>query len=72
MISVEYRLWPEHSHPAPGEDCCVRLKWGSEHASELGIDATKIMIAGLQGVIASFICGEVRSIASMLMELGRK
>lgn len=45
-VSVEYRLAPEHPHPAPVEDCYAGLSWVAEHAGELGIDRTRIVIAG--------------------------
>lgn len=46
VVSVEYRLAPEHPHPAPVEDCYAGLVWTAEHADELGIDADRILIAG--------------------------
>lgn len=46
VLSVEYRLAPEHPDPAPVEDCYAGLKWTAEHAEELGIDPSRIMIAG--------------------------
>jgi acetyl esterase/lipase len=46
VISVEYRLAPEHPDPAPIEDCYAALKWVSEHVSELGIDPSKLLVAG--------------------------
>ena len=45
-VSVEYRLAPEHPHPAPVEDCYAGLVWTGEHCDELGIDASRLIIAG--------------------------
>ncbi|KAJ5927852.1 alpha/beta hydrolase fold-3 domain-containing protein [Penicillium verhagenii] len=45
-ISVEYRLAPEHPYPIPLNDCYAGLKWVSSHLSELGIDESRLMLAG--------------------------
>lgn len=45
-VSVEYRLAPEHPHPAPAEDCYAGLVWTGEHCGELGIDSSRLIIAG--------------------------
>jgi acetyl esterase/lipase len=45
-VSVDYRLAPETRHPGPVEDCYAALKWLHTHASELGVDPTRIAIAG--------------------------
>ncbi|ABY22748.1 esterase/lipase [Renibacterium salmoninarum ATCC 33209] len=47
LISVEYRLAPEHPHPAPVEDCYAGLLWSVTHAAELGIDAQRILLGGV-------------------------
>ena len=45
-VSVEYRLAPEHPFPAPVEDCYAGLVWTGEHCDELGIDPSRLIIAG--------------------------
>lgn len=46
VVSVEYRLAPEHPHPAPVEDAYAGLLWTAEHAEELGGDPERIVLAG--------------------------
>jgi acetyl esterase/lipase len=46
VISVEYRLAPDHPHPAPVEDCYAGLLWTVEHAEELGIDPERLVVGG--------------------------
>ena len=47
VISVEYRLAPEHPDPAPVEDCYAGLVWTAANAAQLGIDPKRLLIAGL-------------------------
>ncbi|MET7571346.1 alpha/beta hydrolase [Streptomyces sp. NPDC005492] len=46
VVSVEYRLAPEHPHPAPIEDVYAGLLWTAEHAKEIGGDPERILIMG--------------------------
>ena len=46
MLSLEYRLAPEHPHPTPVEDAYAGLTWLSGHAAELGIDPGRIAVMG--------------------------
>jgi len=46
VLSVDYRLAPEHPFPAALDDTERVLDWAIEHADELGIDPQRIVIAG--------------------------
>lgn len=47
--SIDYRLAPEHPAPAGAEDCYAALCWIHDHPDLLGIDPTRIMLAGMSG-----------------------
>ncbi|MFC2038232.1 alpha/beta hydrolase [Chloroflexota bacterium] len=46
VVSVEYRLAPEHPYPAPLDDCYAALMWISKNADELRIDRSRMAIGG--------------------------
>lgn len=46
VISVNYRLSPEHRFPAALDDAYAVLTWTAEHAAELGIDPDRIAVGG--------------------------
>jgi acetyl esterase/lipase len=46
VISMDYRLAPEHPFPAPLDDATAILDWAVRCASELGIDAGAVAVAG--------------------------
>ncbi|ONI63861.1 alpha/beta hydrolase [Leifsonia sp. ALI-44-B] len=46
VASVNYRLAPAHPAPAAVEDAYAALSWLVEHATERGIDASRIAIGG--------------------------
>lgn len=46
IVTVEYRLAPEHKDIALVEDCYAALKWFGEHTEELRVDPQRLMVAG--------------------------
>jgi acetyl esterase len=62
VVSVDYRLAPEHRAPTALEDCLAALTWSVENAELLGVDATHVAVGGdsAGGNLSAVLCQRVR------------
>ena len=66
VMAIDYRLAPEHKFPAAVDDCCTAYQWLRTHGGEIGVDQTRVGVAGdsAGGNLAAVVCQQMVGIGA--------
>ncbi|MBK6852470.1 MAG: alpha/beta hydrolase [Burkholderiales bacterium] len=66
VVSVDYRLAPEHRFPSAVDDCLAATQWVARHGVELGLDASRLAVGGdsAGGNLAAVVTLLLRDVAT--------
>jgi acetyl esterase/lipase len=70
VVSVDYRLAPEHPFPAAVEDAWAAAAWVSEHAREIGGDSRRLAVGGdsAGGNLSAVVAQRARAVGLRLAQ----
>ena len=71
VVSVDYRMGPEHRFPAAVEDCIDAARHVRDHAASLGVDGRRLAVGGdsAGGNLAAAVCLSLRDAGEALPAL---
>ncbi len=71
LVSVGYRLAPEHRYPAAVEDCLAATRWVRAQATRLGLDRERLAVGGdsAGGNLAAVVALEAREAGDLPIAL---